>query len=338
MNATSVAAAGDDPLVSSILRAETGRRKSWRTRFLATWLIIIAGLVAFVFATIKLDTEFLNKWVPFILTGVPVTLFVSGVSILLAIVLAILGALGRLSTHPVPNAIASFYVSFFRGTPLLLQILFIYLALPQAGIVIPELPTGILALGLNYGAYMTEIFRAGIQSVSHGQTEAADALGMTYRQKMRRVVLPQALRVIIPPTGNEFIAMMKDTALVSFLGTPIATAEIFRRGQLFGAGDVRPLEGYITVAALYWILTAIFTFFQSRLERRMSKGYVRAAPSGPRTRGPRKATGAQGAEADPGAFLETPDAAAAGHSHAGGTTTAEVTPPGGGGSVQGGSS
>jgi ABC-type Fe3+ transport system permease subunit len=175
--------------------------------------------------------------------------------------------------------------------------------------------------------------------VSHGQTEAADALGMTYRQKMRRVVLPQALRVIIPPTGNEFIAMMKDTALVSFLGTPIATAEIFRRGQLFGAGDVRPLEGYITVAALYWILTAIFTFFQSRLERRMSKGYVRAAPSGPRTRAPRRVgvTGGQGAQAVPGTSLETPDATAGGHSHAGGTTTAEVAPRGGTGSVQDGS-
>ena len=91
---------------------------------------------------------------------------------------------------------------------------------------------GTLALGLNYGAYMTEIFRAGIQSVAGGQGEAADALGMTYRQKMRKVVLPQAFRVIIPPTGNEFIAMMKDTALVSFLGVAAASAEIFRRAQL----------------------------------------------------------------------------------------------------------
>ena len=89
-----------------------------------------------------------------------------------------------------------------------------------------------MVLGLNYGAYMTEIFRAGIQSVSHGQAEAADALGMTYRQKMRRVVLPQAFRVIIPPTGNEFIAMMKDTALVSVLGQAIESMELFRRAQL----------------------------------------------------------------------------------------------------------
>jgi len=134
---------------------------------------------------------------------------------------------------------------------------------------------GILALGLNYGAYMTEIFRAGIQSVSGGQGEAADALGMTYGQKMRKVVLPQAMRVIIPPTGNEFIAMMKDTALVSFLGVTVASAEIFRRSQLLGRADNRPLEALIVAAAIYWAMTAIFTFFQRRLETRISKGYTR---------------------------------------------------------------
>ena len=103
---------------------------------------------------------------------------------------------------------------------------------------------------------MTEIFRAGIQSVAHGQGEAADALGMTYVTKMRRVVLPQAMRVIIPPTGNEFIAMMKDTALVSFLGVTAASAEMFRRGQLVGKADFKNLEAYVLVAAFYWALTA----------------------------------------------------------------------------------
>jgi polar amino acid transport system permease protein len=122
---------------------------------------------------------------------------------------------------------------------------------------------------------MTEIFRAGIQSVSGGQGEAADALGMTYGQKMRKVVLPQAMRVIIPPTGNEFIAMMKDTALVSFLGVTVASAEIFRRSQLLGRADNRPLEALIVAAAIYWAMTAIFTFFQRRLETRISKGYTR---------------------------------------------------------------
>jgi polar amino acid transport system permease protein len=123
---------------------------------------------------------------------------------------------------------------------------------------------------------MTEIFRAGIQSVGHGQAEAADALGMTYMQRMRRVVLPQAIRVIIPPTGNEFIAMMKDTALVSFLGTEVARSELFLRAQLaFSANATKRLETLLVAAGLYWLLTSIFTFFQSRLEKRISKGYVR---------------------------------------------------------------
>jgi polar amino acid transport system permease protein len=131
---------------------------------------------------------------------------------------------------------------------------------------------------------MTEIFRAGIQSVSGGQSEAAEALGMTYRQKMRRIVLPQAFRVIIPPTGNEFIAMMKDTALVSFLGVTAASAEIFRRSQLVGKADFKNLEAYIVAAGLYWGLTAVFTTFQSRLEKRISRGYDRTGVSVKATR------------------------------------------------------
>src|SRR4051794_32030145 len=141
-----------------ITEADRQRRRSWRAQFLFAWLVIIIGLIAFVLLTISLDTAFIVKWLPFILQGVPVTIFVSLVSIGLAIVLAVLGALGRLSPNPYLNGIASFYVSFFRGTPLLLQIVFIYFALPQMGIVLPEIPTGIVALGFNYGSYMTEVF------------------------------------------------------------------------------------------------------------------------------------------------------------------------------------
>src|SRR5207249_9061092 len=140
-------------------------------------------------------------------------------------------------------------------------------------------------------AYMTEVFRTGILSVPHGQGEAAEALGMTYRQRTSRVVLPQALRVIIPPTGNEFIAMMKDTALVSLLGTPIAWADPFRRATLLGRADFRNLEALMIAAAWYWILTGVFTFFQKRLENRMSRGYVRQAV-GPRGRGAAQPTAA----------------------------------------------
>jgi polar amino acid transport system permease protein len=263
-----IARAANQTLATDILRADTRRRRSWRVRFMITWLIIVAGLLAFVFLTIKLDPVFINKWIPFILTGVPVTLFVSGTAILLAIVLAILGALGRLSANPLPNALASFYVSFFRGTPLLLQILFIYLALPQAGIVIPELPTGILALGLNYGAYMTEIFRAGIQAVPHGQVEAAQSLGMSGRTTFLRIVVPQAFRIVTPAIGNDFVAMLKDSSLVSV----IAVQELLWRAQAAGRPTLQSMQTLLIAALVYWIMTIFFSLFQGRLERRMAAG------------------------------------------------------------------
>jgi polar amino acid transport system permease protein len=212
-------------------------------------------------------------------------MIIAVLSIALACVLALLGALGRLSHNAIAVGVTGFYTSFFRGTPLIVQLFLIYLALPQIGIALGDpwadlltldvLTAGVLALGLNYGAYMTEIFRAGIQSVGHGQSEAAEALGMKYLQKMRRVVLPQAFRVIIPPSGNEFIAMMKDTALVSFLGTSIDQMEIFRRAQLVGKADFRNLEALLVAALMYWGLTTVFQFFQIRLERRLGRAYVR---------------------------------------------------------------
>jgi polar amino acid transport system permease protein len=250
------------------------------------WGCIFAVLAVF-FALAAYDTDWMRENTEFILTGIRYTLFMAFGGIVIAVVLATLGALARISRNPVAYGIAGFYVSFFRGTPLIVQMFLIYLALPQVtGNLVDRYPwigtnveerlilsgavAGTLALGLNYGAYMTEIFRAGIQSVSQGQGEAADALGMTYWTKMRRVVLPQAMRVIIPPTGNEFIAMMKDTALVSFLGTAVATAEIFRRAQLVGKADFKNLEAYVLVAAM-------FSFFQQRLEARMATGSVREA-------------------------------------------------------------
>lgn len=248
------------------------------------WVVILGSLVA-LFAAAGFDTAWMREHTAFIGRGVVWTIVIASASIALAIVLALLGALGRLSHNPIALGLSGFYTSFFRGTPLIVQMFLIYLALPQIGLALgdpwadiltlPVLTAGIIALGLNYGAYMTEIFRAWIQSVGHGQSEAAEALGMRYRQKMRRIILPQAFRVIIPPTGNEFIAMMKDTALVSFLGTTIAQMEIFRRAQLVGKADFRNLEALLIAALMYWGLTTIFQYFQLRLERRLSRGYVR---------------------------------------------------------------
>ena len=168
-------------------------------------------------------------------------------------------------------AAASLYVSLVRGTPLIVQIFFIYFALARgrdSSCPGPASP-GIFALGFNYGAYMTEIFRAGIQAVPRGQREAAQALGMPEWLVMRRIVLPQAMRIVIPAIGNEFIAMIKDCALVSI----ICVHELLWRAQSRRHTRVPDLRGLLLVAALvYWVLTIVFSFFQERLERRMARG------------------------------------------------------------------
>ena len=219
--------------------------------------------------TIKLDFQFIRRHAPFIAGGIGLTILLSFFSIILASCLAFLGALGRLSKIPLVYALATFYISLIRGTPLLLQIIFFYLGLPQLGIRLSGMTAGILALGINYGAYMTEIFRAGIQSVGAGQREAALAIGMNQRQLMQRIVLPQAIRLVIPPIGNQFIAMLKDTALVSVTGF---VWEILWRAQKQGRAYFRNLEALFIAAIFYWILTIIFSLIQGRVEAYFAKG------------------------------------------------------------------
>ncbi len=284
-------------------------RVPFQLKVAAVWAVLFA-LLGLLFYFSQFDTDWMRDNLSFILGGLRYTLVIALVGIVLAIVLALLGSLARLSANSVAYGVAGFYVSFFRGTPLIVQMFLLYLALPQVGsnlvdrfpslgtnveqrLILDAVVAGTLALGLNYGAYMTEIFRAGIQSVAQGQGEAADALGMRYWVKMRRVVLPQALRVIIPPTGNEFIAMLKDTALISFLGVAAANAEIFRRSQLVGKADFKNLESFVLAAALYWVLTALFTVLQRRLEAKMSTGYVRES-GGIRATSHHESTGALG--------------------------------------------
>jgi polar amino acid transport system permease protein len=221
------------------------------------------------FSAIRLDWEFIQRWAPDISQGVWQTIAISALAILLAILLALLAALGRLSRFAPIYALSTFYVSLIRGTPLYLQIIFFFLALPQLGIVLSGLWAGVLALGLNYGAYMSEIFRAGILSVSKGQREAALALGMTYWQMMRRIVLPQAFRFAIPPTGNEFIAMLKDSALISATGF---VHELMWYATKAGRANFRNFEALLIAAVFYWAMTLIFTSLQNRLEKYMARG------------------------------------------------------------------
>ncbi len=249
-----------------------GVTTSWIV-LLALLALIFSGLRAtvgpFTFTTIHLDLQFIRDWTPFISQGIWQTILISLLSIFFATLLALLAALGRLSRFPPIYALSTFYISLIRGTPLFLQILFFFLALPQLGINLSGLSAGVFALSLNYGAYMSEIFRAGILSVGKGQRESAVALGMNYSQMMRRIILPQALRFAIPPTGNEFIAMLKDSALVSATGF---VHEILWRAQKAGQPNFRNLEALIVAAVFYWALTLIFSALQSRLETYMARG------------------------------------------------------------------
>jgi polar amino acid transport system permease protein len=266
VTATQVPLAGS--IVFKVEEAQRRARLAFRVKFAGVWIAIIGVLLLGLWFTDNIDTEWMGTWWWFILGGAPITILLSVVSILFATILAIFGALGRLSGNAYLNSLASLYVSFVRGTPLLVQIFLIYFALPQVGLTIPSIPAGIMALSFNYGAYMTEIFRAGIQAVPRGQAEAAQALGMPERMVFRRIVLPQAFRIVIPAIGNDFIAMIKDSALVS----TIAVQELLWHAQRAGTRTFHTLQAYLIAALVYWMLTIVFSFFQERLERRMARG------------------------------------------------------------------
>ena len=259
-----------------LFEAQQRKQRQFRTGVTATWGVLLLVLI-YLFSgqnllglqTIQLDYEFMQKNLDFIAGGLVETIRISILSILLATTLALLAALGRLSTNPILYALSTFYVSLIRGTPLFLQIYFFFLALPQLGIVLSGLWAGVVALGLNYGAYMSEIFRAGLGSVGKGQREAAMALGMTPGQTMLRVVLPQAMRFAIPPVGNDFIAMTKDSALISATGF---VHELTWQATKVGRASFHNLEALIMAAFFYWMMTIILSYFQSRLEERLARG------------------------------------------------------------------
>jgi polar amino acid transport system permease protein len=223
--------------------------------------------------------------------GILVTLGLTAISMAIGIVLGVVFAVMRLSVNPVVRSAAFAYVNFFRGTPVLVQLLFwfnlaalypvISLGIPgvalDANQLITPMTAAILGLGLNQGAYMSEIVRAGILSVDHGQTEAAEALGITRMQTMRRVVLPQAMRVIIPPTGNETIGMLKTTALVSVISVP----ELLYSAQIIYARTFETVPLLIVASLWYLLITSILTIGQYYLERRFARGNQRNLPPTP---------------------------------------------------------
>ena len=238
------------------------------------WLVWaeLAALILLFFYSFDLSFAFIQRKIGFLITqGLVTTLYISAVSIIIATILALMGAVAKLSSNGIAQGIAHFYTSLFRGLPLLMQIYMIYLGLPQLGYVVDAVPTGIAALSLCYGAYMTEIFRAGIESIPKGQWEAARALGMRPTSVMTRIILPQSMRVIIPPTGNQFISMLKDSSLVSVVGV----WELMYLARTQGQTEFRHIEMMVTASLIYWLMSIVLELVQKRIETRFNKAATR---------------------------------------------------------------
>ena len=202
---------------------------------------------------------------PLLLTGAAVTVQITALSVLIGIIIGLFVGIARISTYRVVHLIAAVYVDFLRGTPLLVQIFLVYFALPVVtGQRIDPFVAAIAACSINSSAYVAEIFRAGIQSIDAGQMEAGRSLGMSWLQTMRYIIVPQAARRVIPPLGNEFIALLKDSSLVSVIGFE----ELTRRGQLIIARTYASLEIWLCVAIIYLVMTVSISRLVAWLERR----------------------------------------------------------------------
>lgn len=202
---------------------------------------------------------------PLLLTGAAVTVQITALSVLLGIIIGLFVGIARISTYRVIHLVAAVYVDFLRGTPLLVQIFLVYFALPVVtGQRIDPFVAAIAACSINSSAYVAEIFRAGIQSIDAGQMEAGRSLGMSWLQTMRYIIVPQAARRVIPPLGNEFIALLKDSSLVSVIGFE----ELTRRGQLIIARTYASLEIWLCVAIIYLAMTVSISRLVAWLERR----------------------------------------------------------------------
>jgi polar amino acid transport system permease protein len=238
-------------------------------------VVLVVGL-AVTLVTVKAD-PFLRILL-FVRDGVAVTAVITVSAFMFTLVLGMIGGLGRLSQNWVIHGIATLYVEIVRGIPLLVQLIWWYFAFPvviqgigrwlnftaMANYQSNAIFTAVTGLTICYGAYMSEIYRAGIQSIPKGQGEAARSLGMTHFQSMRHVVLPQAVRVVLPPVGNEFIALLKDSCLVSV----VAVADLTRRGREFMAVHFNPIEVWTMVALLYLVMTLFLARLVSWVEKK----------------------------------------------------------------------
>ncbi len=209
----------------------------------------------------------LDSLVPLLEGTVKGTIPLTAISFVLGLVLALVVALMRLSRSRPVSAVARFYVSVIRGTPLLLQLFIIYYGLPSLGLTIDPFPSAVIAFTLNVGGYASEVVRASILSVPRGQSEAAATVGMGYATTLRRIVLPQAARVAVPPLSNTLISLVKDTSLAS----TIQVTELLRKAQEAAAPTYEFFALYGVAAVYYWVICLALSFTQTRLETRLDR-------------------------------------------------------------------
>ncbi|NJC71376.1 amino acid ABC transporter permease [Planosporangium thailandense] len=271
-----------DPPPAALVAVPVRRYGTWALGLVVA--VVVAALVR-AFAVAKIDYGVVVKYFTAkpILTGVLHTLELTVLSMVLALVLGVAVAVMRQSQNPVLTAVAAGYTWLFRGTPLLVQLLiwfnlsliFKYVEIPGVysapmNTIMTPFVAALLGLGVNEGAYIAEIVRGGILSVDSGQREAAAALGMSQRLTMRRIVLPQAMRVIVPPLGNEFIALLK----YSSLAYTISYTELLQSANKIYTANFQVIELLFTASLWYILLTTVFTIGQQQLERRLSRGHT----------------------------------------------------------------
>lgn len=232
------------------------------------WFVIILLIIA-VALFVMLQSEPYTQTLRYLLNGVAVTLRLAVISYLIALVVGLIAGLGRVSRNKVLNTIATVYVELVRGLPILVIILYAHFVIaPQLGTQRNAEISAIIALSFSYGAYLAEVYRAGIESIERGQMEAGRSLGMGYGATMRLIILPQAIRRVIPPLANDFIAMLKDTSLASV----IAVNELTNLARIDGSRTLDNFRAYNSAAVMYLILTLLLSLGVRLIERRTSSG------------------------------------------------------------------
>lgn len=229
------------------------------------WKVAFVGAISTIIALVYFKPDPYLDIVKFVPDGIFVTFKITIASIVLSIIFGLIAGLGRISKNIYINGLASLYVEVIRGIPLLVQLFYIYFALGKI-VTLPAEVCAVIAMSVCYGAYMAEIFRAGIDSIPKGQMEAARSLGMTSSQTMKHVILPQAVKTILPPVGNEFIALLKDSSLVSIL----AVSDLLRRGREFAAESFDYFETYTMVALIYLVITLLLSKLVGIMEDKIS--------------------------------------------------------------------